>query len=90
VPAIEIYSYGIGLFFGFCGTAIIDWIILGYRPKRATEGDYAAGFEAGYRAIRVLPLHCQRLPVQLGTRDDIPPFLMGVRAGLEKAGAKID
>jgi hypothetical protein len=32
--ATEIWTYGIGLFFGFCGAMIVDWIIVGYSPKR--------------------------------------------------------
>jgi hypothetical protein len=41
-PSVELWTYGIGLFFGFCGLAIIDWIILGYRPGRASEQIEAA------------------------------------------------
>jgi hypothetical protein len=34
-PAAEIFTYGIGLFFGFCGLAIVDWWMRGYHPERA-------------------------------------------------------
>src|SRR5437763_11451394 len=42
-PTIELWAYGIGLFFGFCGTASIDWMMLGYRPKRADEPEKKPG-----------------------------------------------
>jgi hypothetical protein len=53
--------------------------------------DYAAGFEAGFRAIRGndarLPL--LPLPPQIAIAD-LTRFLVGVRAGLELAGVDID
>jgi len=54
------------------------------------QTDYAAGFEAGYRAIKGTSVPLPVLPGQPGTHVYKTPFLMGVRKGLEKAGVEID
>jgi hypothetical protein len=50
------------------------------------QNDYAAGFEAGYRAIKGTAAGMPGLPGQPGTKGNMTPFLMGVRKGLERAG----
>lgn len=54
------------------------------------QNDYAAGFEAGYRAVKGSSSALPALPAQPATRAGMTPFLMGVRKGLKKAGIDVD
>jgi hypothetical protein len=54
------------------------------------QNDYAAGFEAGYRAIKGTAAGLPGLPGQPGTKGNMTPFLMGVRKGIERAGIDLD
>ncbi|MGJ5075516.1 hypothetical protein [Bradyrhizobium oligotrophicum] len=54
------------------------------------QDDYAAGFEAGYRAIKGNSAALPALPAQPATRARMTPFLMGIRKGLEKAGVDVE
>ena len=54
------------------------------------QHDFAAGFEAGYRAIKGTAAPLPVLSGYPSTRGNTTPFLLGVRRGLETAGLKID
>lgn len=57
----------------------------------APHDDYAAGFEAGFRAIRGDDAHLPILTVApLIAILGLTRFLVGVRAGLESAGVDLD
>ena len=53
-PAIELWGYGIGLFFGFCGLSAVEWCMRGYQPVRAgMVGDTpVARLEAAILALK--------------------------------------
>lgn len=54
-----------------------------------TEGDFAAGFEVGYRAIKGQSTAMPATPAAPATRAGSTRFLEGVRAGLRRAGVTL-
>jgi len=63
---------------------------MGYKTD-VPHNDFAAGFEAGFKAIKgdqaTLPL--SPLPPQVAVFG-LTPFLLGVREGLEHAGIELE
>ncbi len=48
--------------------------------------DFRSGFVVGFQAIRGTSSAIPAIPAKPATNGNMTPFLMGVRAGLEKAG----
>jgi hypothetical protein len=54
------------------------------------QNDYAAGFEAGYRAVRGTAAPLPPLPPPPSAMpDNMSPFLAGTRKGLKSAGVEV-
>jgi len=53
-----------------------------------TDGDFKAGFEAGFRAIRGKVAALPAYPAAPATKANMTPYLMGVRKGIERATGK--
>jgi hypothetical protein len=49
--------------------------------------DYRSGFIVGFQAIAGIVRTIPAMPAQPATKANMTPFLMGVRKGIEKAGA---